>query len=128
MKTLEEVKKELTPEELAHLNNHLADLDYDFSELSADPKFIIHHWDVATPLFNYVGPDSSCGCLTQIRSGIKYPAETSVAELTKIIKEDKRIPDDVANIKPEDLEVFLEWQKDPRVLKAQGYIPAHITI
>lgn len=49
------------------------------------------------------------GCLTQIRSGGPWRAETS--ELTAAIAADDRLPDHWDGITPNDLPVFAEWQR-----------------
>lgn len=80
-----------------------------------DPREILDAW--GTPksrngcLFDYAGRTSTphIGCLTQIRSNVKFHAETP--ELTEKIRNDKRIPKYAGDIKLKDLPVFAEWQR-----------------
>lgn len=83
--------------------------------LTARPHLIEEHWSYATPLFSFVknknhphGCPYRCGCLTLIRAGT-HVAQTP--ELTAQIKADKRLPDDVSKITPDNLPVFAEWQR-----------------
>lgn len=122
---MKNIKKQMTKEEVEHLEKHLIDLQENYDYLSDNPDEIENGWNYASSLFNYVGLSSGSGCLTQIRCGAK---SASVAELTILIKDDERIPLSVENIKDHHLDAFLEWQKDHRVLKAQGYIPSHVIL
>jgi len=48
------------------------------------------------------------GCLTMVKNGF-FTAETD--ELTKMIREDDRIPSSYSGITRENLHVFAEWQE-----------------
>ena len=63
-------------------------------------------------LFAYAGPAGrGCGCLTQIRSGVRPVDRAATPELTALIRADERIPLDSAGIGVECLVVFAEWQR-----------------
>jgi hypothetical protein len=88
--------------------------DEQIERLTKNPARIKDEWSDAIGIFDYAersyGPWSDdCGCLTMIRSGGGYRAQTE--ELTKAIRADKRIPKRDADIKPEHLPVFAEWQR-----------------
>lgn len=81
-------------------------------------------WIKATPLFKFCNEDGDipdeCGCLTQVRCGMR-PAATP--ELTEAIRADERIPRNTEQIyingwnrknrdeRVELLRVFAEWQR-----------------
>lgn len=85
-------------------------------------EYLHAHWDEVTdawidggrdghpsgPLFAYAGDAATCGCLTTVR-GCGQVAATP--ELTDEIRSDERIPEYCADIRPEHLNVFAEWQR-----------------
>jgi len=81
--------------------------------LTAHPWKIADAWEhhrraLGGCLFEYAGTPFVCGCLTQVRDGIKR-AETE--SLTERIRADERIPTSPNAITVESLSVFAEWQR-----------------
>lgn len=75
-----------------------------------DPNF-----DPNGCLFKYVSPTGICyagpkivGCLTQVHC---KEAVAFDENLTRAIRADKRLPDSWEGITPENLDVFVEWQR-----------------
>ena len=65
-------------------------------------------------LFAYAGPSAGpnrCGCLTQIRSGVRPVDRAATPELTALIRADERIPADVEGLGVECLVAFAELQR-----------------
>lgn len=73
------------------------------------------------PLFAYCTPDgrrdhdrngTTCGCLTQIRSGGRVPRCVKGSQkLTKLIQLDEQIPDSPNRVTVDHLERFAYWQR-----------------
>lgn len=119
------------PDDLDENMNRLLNSGDDFTNAVDDS------WSYAEPLFAFVNPDAAnaatpqtnydfgydphdpmrarCGCLTMIKSNQWHHAfkapQIIDEELTAAIKADRRLPDDPANIQPEHLPVFAEWQR-----------------
>ena len=99
--------------------------DRGIAYLTARPWHIEDAWSLNMPgdtekeiardceaLFAYAGPAGrGCGCLTQIRSGVRPVDRAATPELTALIRADERIPLDSAGIGVECLVVFAEWQR-----------------
>lgn len=88
--------------------------------LTERPKEILFSWLEPTQhpagcLFQFATTDgmsrmdgeNQCGCLTEIRCGLR-PAATT--KLTMAIRRDKRIPHSGEDITVEHLPIFAEWQ------------------
>jgi hypothetical protein len=63
-----------------------------------------------------------CGCLVEVRSP-QYPTGPRVAwndALTEAIRADDRIPKTMAEIRPEQLDAFAEWQQAMRTCFKAG--------
>jgi hypothetical protein len=85
--------------------------------LTKHPDKIIYAWEnpdgeLGGRLFQFMGTTDgygeSCGCLTQVKSGIR---RAKTPALTKAIRADARIPEGPQWITVNDLPVFAEWQR-----------------
>ena len=77
--------------------------------LREHPDRFLDAWGLTTPaacLFDFV--KMGCGCLTQVRSGIR---RAPTDELTDRIRADDRIPRQPEDITIGSLPVFAEWQR-----------------
>lgn len=100
--------------------------DAQINRLTKEPRLIPHEWGIGRGLFNFASDSNAathtdCGCITMIRTG-KYRAYTNGRPdeaLTAEIAADVRIPKDAADITPEHLPVFKEWQERLDVLRAK---------
>ena len=96
--------------------------DLEVERLTENPCEIYLSWVSSGPLFQFCGPQDTCGCLTMVARGA---INAATVELTEEIRKHKHLfPASGSSIKTKHLPVFAEWQR--RIDKDLNRIPPEV--